>query len=259
MATLSSGGKIYRLRMTSILSKIRQRIRIENRKINIRIAAFNSYYNQKLWEYKNVNTQKIFCIGNNKTGTTSLKTAMSELGYKIGDQRAAEALHNQWALRNFNPIIEYCKTAEFFQDIPFSKPYTFIALDQAFPNSKFILTIRDDSEQWYNSLTNFHSKLWGKDGRLPTKDDLQNSTFIKKGMPWEIINLGFTSPDNNPYQKDILIQSYVDYNNSVIEYFRHRPKDLLVINVGQPGGYQKLCEFIGKPVTSKEFPWVNKT
>ena len=94
--------------------------------------------NQKIWELNHANSPKIFGIGNNKTGTTSLSKAMSKLGYKVGNQKIAELLHKDWAQRNFTPIIEYCKTAEFFQDVPFSKPFTFIVLDQAFPNSKFI-------------------------------------------------------------------------------------------------------------------------
>ena len=98
--------------------------------------------------FKSYNKQKIFCIGLNKTGTTSLEKAMIDLGYLIGDQRQAELLFDDWVKRDFSKLIEYCKTAVFFQDSPFSYPYTYVAIDQAFPNSKFILTIRDDAEQW---------------------------------------------------------------------------------------------------------------
>lgn len=135
---------------------------------NFKLKHIVKKMSDKLWVLMHRNNPKIFGIGNNKTGTTSLQKAMFDLGYKIGDQRTAELLHKEWSLRNFKPIVEYCKTAEFFQDIPFSKPFTFVALDQAFPNSKFILTVRDNPEQWYNSLVKFHSKLWGKDGRTPT-------------------------------------------------------------------------------------------
>jgi hypothetical protein len=214
---------------------------------------------QTTWEIQNSNNPKIFGIGNNKTGTTSLRQALFELGYKVGKQRQAELLHQEWAKRNFQPIVEYCKTAEFFQDVPFSKPFTFIALDQAYVNSKFILTIRDDPEQWYNSITKFHGKKWGMNGKIPTQEDLKQASYISKGRPWEMNRLTYTTPADDPYQKDILIQSYIDHNNSVIEYFRHRPDDLLVLNVAKKGAYKKLCEFLGKPVTQEEFPWKNKT
>ena len=184
---------------------------------------------------------------------------MRDLGYKVGDQRTAELLHKEWANRNFKPIIDYCKTAEFFQDFPFSKPYTHIVLDQAFPRSKFILTIRDNPEQWYNSVTKFHAKLWGKNGRIPTKEDLQNATYIYKGRPWEMNRLQKNTPEDDPYNKELLIKAYQFHNQNIKDYFKNRPDDLLVINVAEKGAYRKLSEFLGQAVIREHFPWENKT
>lgn len=74
---------------------------------------------------------------------------MKELGYDVGNQRVAELLVYDYAIRDFQKIVEYCNSADFFQDTPFSKPYTYVILDHEFPGSKFILTIRDSAEQWY--------------------------------------------------------------------------------------------------------------
>lgn len=166
---------------------------------------------------------------------------------------------NDWAKRDFNTIVDYCKTAEFFQDIPFSKPFTFVALDQVYPGSKFILTMRDNPEQWYNSLTKFHAEIWGKDGRIPTKEDLMAATYIYKGWAWEINRYNWETPENEPYQKDILIQSYIDYNQQVKDYFRHRPEDLLVLNAADKKSYQELCCFLNVKSDRNTFPWKNKT
>ena len=117
---------------------------------------------------------KYFCIGMNKTGTTSLKFLFEDLGFHVGDQRKAEILTGKFYLdQNFKPIIDYCQSAQVFQDIPFSYPDTYKYLDKAYPNSKFILTVRNDSEQWYNSVIQFHAKLFGSDGRIPTGNDLK--------------------------------------------------------------------------------------
>jgi|SRR5690554_5299286 len=205
------------------------------------------------------NKPKIFGIGNNKTGTTSLKKAMEELGFKVGDQRAAELMLQQYTSRNFKPLIKYCKTAQFFQDIPFSKPYTYIVLDHEFPGSKFILTIRDSPEQWYNSLIKFHGKLWGKKGGTPTKEDLMEANYIYKGWAWEVMKNVEGVPEDDLYNKEILIKSYIDHNNQVVDYFKHRPKDLLVLNVAKSGAYSKLCEFLGVQSNAIDFPWENKT
>lgn len=208
---------------------------------------------------KSVGKQKIFGIGNNKTGTTSLKVAMNELGFVVGHQRTAEKMTEDWAKRDFKPIVKYCKSAQFFQDVPFSKPYTFVVLDHEFPKSKFILTVRDSAEQWYHSLTKFHAKKWGKNGRIPTKEDLQQASYIEKGRPWRANRFSYDTPQEDPYNKDVLIQYYINYNKSVKEYFRHRTDDLLIINVAEEGAYQKLCDFLGVEPVRDGFPWKNKT
>jgi hypothetical protein len=207
---------------------------------------------------KGRNDTKIFCIGCNKTGTTSVKAAFHELDYKVGDEAAAKYLTNDWAVRNFQPIIDYCHTAEAFQDSPFSFPYTYQALDTAFPSSKFILTIRDSADQWYDSITRFHAKLWGG-GEIPSKEQLQQAVNVYKGRPWEVNRLLFSSPPEQPYKKENLIDFYEGHNRCVQEYFRHRPDDLLVLNVANTGAYSDFCQFLGHPQTEKPFPWSNKT
>lgn len=208
---------------------------------------------------KCVGKQKVFCIGKNKTGTTSLKAAMRELGYLPGVQREAELLMEDWAKRDFTKLIKYCKTGDFFQDVPFSYPYTFIVMDQTFPGSKFILTQRDSAEQWYDSLVRFHSKIYGKNGKLPTKKDLQEATYIYKGRPWEMKLLRGLTPENDLYNKEILINEYEWHNKTVKDYFRHRPESLLMLNVAEKGAYTKLASFLGKKSDKTSFPWKNKT
>jgi hypothetical protein len=202
---------------------------------------------------------KIFGIGRNKTGTASLRAAMRELGFIVAPVRPGELLARKWAKRDFKALIKFCKTAQFFKDVPFSKPYTFVVLDHEFPRSKFILTVRDSPEQWYNSLTKFHAKLWGLHNRIPTKEDLKKALYIYKGRAWEMNRIIYTTPESEPYKKDVLIKHYIDYNNSVKEYFRHRPDDLLVLNVAEEDAYQKLCNFLNIRSDRQKFPWKNKT
>ena len=202
---------------------------------------------------------KVFCIGRNKTGTTSMKAAMQELGFVVGNQREAELLIDDWAKRDFRRLIRHCKCAQFFQDVPFSYPFTYVVLDYAFPGSKFILTVRDSPEQWYNSLTSFHAKKWGKKRRIPTKEDLQEATYIEKGRPWRSNRLRAITPEDDPYNKELLIADYIYYNKTVQEYFSHRPNDLLVLNVAEKYAYQRLTGFLGVETDKAEFPWKNKT
>ena len=52
-----------------------------------KLAKNHAQRQQKAWEKKYGNSPKIFGIGNNKTGTTSLEKAMRDFGYKVGEQR----------------------------------------------------------------------------------------------------------------------------------------------------------------------------
>lgn len=217
------------------------------------------YLRQLRVAYKIRGKPKIFCVGANKTGTTSLKYAMKELGYVVGLQRTAENLIDDWAKRDFRRMIKYCKSAEFFQDIPFSLDFTYVIMDHVFEDSKFILTVRDSPEQWYNSLVRFHSKKWGKNGEPPTKKQLQDGFYIYKGRPWHVNRLTKTTPEDDPYNKEILIRRYMNHNESIKSYFRHRPDDLLILNVADENAYTDLCNFLGVKEVRDSFPWENRT
>lgn len=203
---------------------------------------------------------KIFCIGMNKTGTTSLAEAMEDLGYLMGYQHEAEQYLLDWEKRDFSRIIAHCRHAQFFQDVPFSMPETYKVMDETYKGSKFILTIRDDADQWVNSLINFHTKLWSPDDEPPRKEHLLGEVERRyKGWAWDLVRLCYETSENDLYNREQLKSQYLRYNAEVMEYFKKRPEDLLVLNVADDDAYEKLCLFLDKPVTQKSFPWKNKT
>lgn len=218
----------------------------------------------KSWARRQVNVirvmgkSKIFCIGANKTGTTSLKKEFSALGFIVGNQKRAERLFPFYQTGDFDPIMAYCRTAQVFQDAPFSLPETFKHVDRAYPGSKFILSVRDSPEQWYQSLIKFHAKMFGN-GKIPTKNDLMNSGYIWKGWAWEGHKAVFKTPEDDLYNKQLLTQYYNMHNQSVLDYFKNRPKDLLVINLSEPDSYARFLTFIGVTSPRQHFPWENKT
>lgn len=214
----------------------------------------------EVFRYKVRNKTKYFCVGRNKTGTTSLKKAFSDLGFVVGDQTLAEKLYDCYFFGDdFDKIISYCETAEVFQDVPFSFFKTVPYIDKAYPNSKFILTIRDDAEQWYNSITRFHAKMFGKDGKTPTLEDLKNAKYIRKGFMYNTIKAHGTT-DEDPYNKQIMISHYNKHNRDVIDYFKNRPNDLIVINLSVETDFKKFTDFIGvECAIDSNFPWENKT
>lgn len=202
---------------------------------------------------------KIFCIGANKTGTTSLETALTDLGYRMGNQPTGELLFKEYAKRNFKPLLQFCYTADAFQDAPFSYQHTFIPLDQHFPNAKFILTVRDTEEQWYQSLVRFHTQLFMSGERIPTVSDLQKVIYRYPGFVWEVRKhvFGFSEKDD-PYDPEIWKKHYRTHNESVRNYFQNK-NNFLEINLSEKDAYNKMCEFLGKTPLYDFFPWKNKT
>lgn len=202
-----------------------------------------------------LDAEKVFCIGLVKTGTTSLERALKDLGYKLGDQHEGEALLPAYATRNFRPIVEFCLTAEAFQDAPFSFPFTYLVLDQSFPNAKFILSVRDDSDQWYRSLIRFHGNLFAG-GRIPVKDDLVRATYSYPGFVWESNRVLVNTPEDDIYHRPTLVSYYERHNADVRDYFRSK-SNFLEINVSAKGAYRNLCQFLEKEPVAEDFPWLN--
>ena len=81
---------------------------------------------------------KIFGIGLSKTGTTILANALTILGYKVKDCLGVTS----YAKGDLSSIdMHIFSTYDAFTDTPI--PSFYRELDAQFPNSKFILTVRD--------------------------------------------------------------------------------------------------------------------
>lgn len=145
------------------------------------------------------NRPKVFVIGFNKTGTTSIEAALKELGYYLGNQRRGEMLWGDIVSKNYEALYSLINSAEAFQDNPFSCPEIFKVIDQKFPGSKFILTVRDSVDQWYKSTINFESKIFGN-GSLPSKKMLEDHPYCYKGWIAKINNFIF---DDLSYNENI--------------------------------------------------------
>jgi len=185
-----------------------------------------------------------------------MEAALQSFGFVMGNQADGELSIYDWAKRDFRPIIELCKTAEAFQDVPFCLDYTYIALDQAFPGSKFILTVRNNASEWFGSLTRFHTQIVGKN-RLPTADDLKAFPYREAGWLWQAHTLIFGGDESSVFDRELYIRQYESHRLGVIDYFRHRPDDLLVLNLGDTNAMDRLCAFLGVERNGRTMPHLN--
>lgn len=210
---------------------------------------------------QSVGRQKIFCVGQNKTGTTSLAHALVELGIPVAPtlrdhDQLMERVFRDWYRDDYSRIIRFCYSARAFQDYPFSLPRTYAALDQAFSGSKFILTVRDTPEQWCHSFTNYYlNKYWNGSYPIHSRSTTANphSAFALRRMrmiygDWE-----------DPFDSGKLMRAYEVQNESVLSYFDSRSDDFIVINVAVDEDYMRLCSFLGKSPVRASFPWINRT
>jgi len=169
--------------------------------------------------FKKKNKPKVFCIGYVKTGLTTLTKGLKILGYRsVQYLRISVEPKEGW--------IDYIINCNYdaFTDAPVRRRNIYKEIDKIIPDSKFILTIRDILS-WRRSYLNYF-----------------------KGSPWDIKN----SQDLKQY-----IQRYLDHNKQVIEYFKDRPDKLLVMNIIEGDGWEKLCDFLNKPIPKKPFPHKN--
>jgi hypothetical protein len=197
----------------------------------------------------------------NKTGTTSISKTLSDLNFKLSPQYIGESLMDEYMNNDINRLILYIDRYEAFQDNPFSVTGIHEMLYYYYPNSKFVLTIRDNAEEWYNSLVRFHTNLFSSDKRFPpSKNDLMNSTYINKSWIYRVMKYKFNAPDNDMYNKKILIDRYNIHNNKIINFFSDKKEQLLVINLKHENSYEKFCNFLGKNyILGKNFPHLNKS
>ena len=202
------------------------------------------------------NKKKVFVIGFNKTGTTSIEKALLDLGYLVGNQREGELLFDDIQKGKFEGLIRYCKKSEAFQDVPFSLPGIYKILYKSFPDARFILSIRKDPEIWYNSLVEFHSKLWFG-GENPSVERLKHVNYIYEGYSYKVMNYIYQTQD--VYNKENCIYTYQKHNEEVKAFFIDKEDQLLELDISTEDSYLKLCQFLNCKPLGNSFPWENKT
>ena len=170
---------------------------------------------------------KIYCIGLNKTGTTSLHQAFGILGLKsMHDSYKAGALIEA-AIQGNLKLMHYMEDYDAFSDYPFFRYYK--ELDLEYPGSKFILNTRD-SEDWVGSR-------------------------VRHDLDWSSKN-----PDKprrvNDKQKLLSFKESVE--GDIRKYFQNRPSDFLVFDISVGDSWDKLCGFLNTAIPSTPFPYENR-
>jgi len=189
---------------------------------------------------------KIFGIGFHKTGTTSLEKCLLDLGYR--PQAAwgeSNHLNKNWFNKDYDPIINFAKRFKSLSDGPWNFGDFYKVLDKHFPDSKFILTVRD-SDSWFNSLRKWCTPRYGIKSSIKCLPD--GPAFHKAifGMTEDSLE------DHETRYKSV----YEQRNQDIVDHFKDTNK-LLVVDWNQHG-WKELCEFLEIPTVKRAFPHMNK-
>lgn len=171
---------------------------------------------------------KVFCVGFHKTGTSSLAEALRTLGYLVTGPNGVKDpnIANNVYTMAFALVNQY----DAFQDNPW--PIIYKDLDENFPGSKFILTLRD-TDSWIKSQV----RHFGSD-----------ETPMRKWI------YGAGSPKGN---ESLYVNRFERHNREVVEYFKGRSEDFLILDFANGDGWEKLCSFLEKDQPKIPFPHTN--
>ncbi len=170
-----------------------------------------------------------------KTGTTTLGYCFRRFGFKhhtFDMELALQVKRNILA-----PVLKKAERFESFEDWPWFAIYR--ELDERFPNSKFILTLRKDTATYVASLKRHHEQ-----------EGIRKPGFVKPHFWDEVHGM---EPADWDYKKSA--KRYERHNREVLEYFGDRiNKDLLVVCWEHGDGWTELGRFLNKRPPDEPFP-----
>lgn len=164
---------------------------------------------RRLLNLAGVRQKKIFAIGFNKCGTSSLHALFLELG--------RPSFHGvEWRSCNDMKIL---KEYDCFSD---GIPEDLQKLDISFPGSKFILQLRELDGWIFSRLGHIEKER-------------------KNGM-----HVATEYWDSTDHAVKMWIRQRNHYHLKVLEYFADRPGDLLIVNfIRDEQAANKICKFLG--------------
>jgi hypothetical protein len=170
---------------------------------------------------------RVFCIGLNKTGTSSLAQALEILGYRtLHDDFVARRAIEKEAARGLK-ILSTLNQYRAFADIPFDS--LFRELDEAYPGSRFVLTTRDPRD-------------WLRSREQHVKRNRRSLRY--RGDALRI-------------DRTRWLEVWKAHHEAVLAWFEGRPADLLVMDIPAGDGFEELCAFLEKPLPGTAFPHLN--
>lgn len=169
--------------------------------------------------------QKIYGIGLSRTGTTSLTTFLSNLGYKI--------IHFPLTKTQiFSSNNNGCT------DIPVIKYYK--DLEKVFPDAKFIHTIRS-KDSWLDSIERYLNKKIQRGDKL-SKWHIEHRTYVYGQIT---------------FNYNVFSDAYDKHMNDVQTFFKNKPNKLLTVDIVGGESTKSVCTFLNVVSSQESYPHDN--
>ena len=184
--------------------------------------------------------RKVFGLGLSKTGTSSLTEALNAPGVRSVHYPSDERTYRELRAGRYRlSVLEEFQGATDISVAPF-----YAQLDRAYPGSKFVLTVREP-EAWLRSCET-HWRLmmsWW-----------HNFPQFKKFHEF----VGACAYGTVGFSRERFLFVYETHARNVREYFKDRPRDLLVMDICGGEGWERLCPFLGSETPAAPFPHANE-
>lgn len=182
---------------------------------------------------------KVFVVGFQKTGTTSLTYALRILGIRLRNaparinarEKDGEIVKGDSGLEDkfLEAVCEAADKSDGLNDSPM--PFFFRQMDERYPESKFIMTYRDP-DKWVSSLSSH----------------FPNGTNALRHWMYGVESIF----GNEEIVKDV----YRRQNQRIRDYFAERPGDFLELDLAGGDGWFELVNFLGRENVGA-FPKIN--
>lgn len=180
--------------------------------------------------------RRVFCIGLNRTGTTTFGRVTSALGLKTWGWNSTSADYTlRWHEGKLtDEMVTTISDHEAFEDLPW--PMMFRELDELCPDALFVLTERRDPETWLSSM----------------------QAHIAERQPWVGDFLVYGSYDP-VLDAPKFVERYISHGEMVRSYFSDRPTKLVTCCWELGDGWDKIIDFLGSEIRpTTPFPHANK-
>lgn len=211
-----------------------------------------------------VDKQNIICLGLNKAGTTSFEKDFSNLGYNFSStyDSMGEIMSDVYH-KNYLSLFSLLDNPRYnaYKDFPFSLPKVYEKIYNYRPNDIFILTLRNNSDEWANSVIKYFGWLM--------KDAPNNNPKIFNRMvgPFTIRYSNFITPmfkfwDLKDFSnlEEKLKDIYNKHTDDCVNFFESKHNsNFKVVTIPRQGELKMLTDWLGIKNEQHNFSWENKT